>query len=185
MNELANKWTKEPILTWLQVLQTHFDTSTARRVVDLGCGAGALTRALSEALAVPALGLDRDPQQVDAAEAERLRFCFSPCKKWHSRLKIWEWNRKITLFWRCHRSISWRWGVTSYILCLQLRYHLNIQWSTGADVMLPWPFVAATCRILWPCRGSWSREIWWLAPRFHVNPLDAQRHSCHTLSMGE
>ena len=110
-------------------------------------------------------------------------FVFSPCKMWHSRLKIWEWNRKITLFWRCHRSISWRWGVTSYILCLQLRYHLNIQWSTGADVMLPWPFVAATCRILWPCRGSWSREIWWLAPRFHVNPLDAQRHSCHTLSM--
>ena len=78
MNELANKWTKEPILTWLQVLQTHFDTSTARRVVDLGCGAGALTRALSEALAVPALGLDRDPQQVDAAETERLRFCFFP-----------------------------------------------------------------------------------------------------------
>ena len=74
------------------MLQTHFDTSAARRVVDLGCGAGALTRALSEvwesggwnqgqegpvlvdeALAVPALGLDRDPQQVDAAETERLR----------------------------------------------------------------------------------------------------------------
>eukprot|EP00435_Cladocopium_sp_Y103_P047438 s1212_g13.t4 len=50
-----------------KVLQQHFRTSHVRRLVDLGCGAGALTRQLSQAMLIPTLGLDRNPQQVRLA----------------------------------------------------------------------------------------------------------------------
>lgn len=38
------------------------------RVVDVGCGLGALTRELAISLGVPCLGLDRDPEKVRSAE---------------------------------------------------------------------------------------------------------------------
>eukprot|EP00435_Cladocopium_sp_Y103_P037043 s643_g9.t1 len=38
------------------------------RVVDVGCGLGALTRELASSLRVPCLGLDRDPEKVRSAE---------------------------------------------------------------------------------------------------------------------
>ncbi|CAK9017275.1 Uncharacterized protein SCF082_LOCUS13565 [Durusdinium trenchii] len=57
----------------LKVIQQHFDRTRVLRILDLGCGAGALTHALSQALVVPALGLDRDAAQVARADAMRRR----------------------------------------------------------------------------------------------------------------
>ncbi|CAJ1346939.1 unnamed protein product [Effrenium voratum] len=72
----------EQVAACLEVLESHFDLQAVRRVVDLGAGRGALTRALAGALQVPGLGLDLDEAQLEAAravEVEDLDVSFRCC----------------------------------------------------------------------------------------------------------